>query len=104
MSKLEANQSKKFPSQPTNPREETKAITLRSGKEMEFPKKDTTSDSSKKYKVEEETEIQSSQKVNSISPITTSVKHFAPPFSSKLKRRKKDVQEKEFLKFFERWK
>ena len=40
MSMLEAQTSGKLPSQPINPREETKAMTLRSGKEIETIKKE----------------------------------------------------------------
>ncbi|KAF3443645.1 hypothetical protein FNV43_RR13335 [Rhamnella rubrinervis] len=65
MTKLEPKTSGKLPSQPVNPREETKAMTLRSGREVEMPKKDAKVES-KKPQFEEEVEVQPPLEVNNM--------------------------------------
>ena len=100
MSKLEAQTSGKLPSQPINHREETKAMTLRSGKEIETTKMKKKVEPNKSQ-LEEEVEVHPPLEVQSKPDINAS-KYAPPPFPSRLKKNKKEEQEKELLDTF--WK
>ena len=98
MSKLGAQTSGKLPSQPINPREETKAMTLRSGKEIETTKMKEKVELNKSQ-LEEEVEVHPPLEVQS-KPYINDSEYAPPPFPSRLNKNKKKEQEKELLDTF----
>ncbi|XP_071904295.1 uncharacterized protein [Coffea arabica] len=101
INRLESHVYGKLPSQPeVNPRN-VSAMTLRSGKELEGPKVESSKSKSEeeiKKEIEEEWRIRKDPKVTFTPPPT--IKSNLPPFPCRLERTKKVEKEKEILDVF----
>ncbi|XP_048229087.1 uncharacterized protein LOC125369859 [Ricinus communis] len=101
VSKLEAQNSRKLPSQPEiNPKENVSAIFLRSGKEIPSGSILLKKSEPSKEKEEKEVSSKASRGVKLNPPLSLSSHTPLPPFPSRLAKPKEDEQEKEILDTF----